>query len=49
MNKDHNKLRQRACVYMSLTFSDLQGRKTEIEAELHSAELPHVATHVWSR
>lgn len=32
-----------------LTFRDLQGRKAEVEAELHRAELPHVGTHICSR
>lgn len=32
-----------------LTFSDLQSRKTEVEAELHRTELPHVSAHICSR
>ncbi len=37
------------CVYLWLTFGDLQGRKTKVEAELYSGKLPYVATHIWSR
>lgn len=39
-------------VYLSihrLTFGDLQGRKPEVEAELHDAELPQMGAHVCPR